>query len=246
MESSLQILQDKGVVGAKECAAQNLSAKDSARVLVTVNSPRKNPDFDALLRAVQQRGLRRRGDAELLLQVLPGDDAQLSSRAHAAYMATPRGAVIADLRRPQHWWTYALTGTAIVLALLSAVLRAVMLFMPLPGGPIVTFMRFVAPVAIWFTLKRVMLASTVALAVSGHRLACVAAGAAKSSSKTKKAIVWSGAAVATAAVVAGAILSLLWRTPLLFVVCCALAVSIVNAQLFLDMSIHNRTRTWWG
>ena len=118
--------------------------------------------------------------------------------------------------------------------------------LPLPGGPIVTFMRFVAPVAIWFTLKRVMLASTVALAVSGHRLACVAAGATKSSSKTKKAIVWSGAAVATAAVVAGAILSLLWRTPLLFVVCCALAVSIVNAQLFLDMSIHNRTRTWWG
>lgn len=234
--SSLEFIEKKGVLGAAECRRNNLSLKEASKVLWKLYPQGRNATVDKWIREVHQFGLKRVGDMELFLKTLADGkgDTKLADRAKKVYLATARGAVIADLKRPAHWYFYILFVLSIMLSWASLglyVFNAVApTTVPDPATMIIiTVIREIAPPVVWLSLKKVVVATFFAALYSGRRLAVVAAGTAKNK-KVAKAMPYVDLSVAVVAVVTCGVLSLYMRTPFLFVAGSLLAVYLLRKK----------------
>ena len=196
-------LAARGIPGAAEAGKRGVAGRELAAVLTTVNPAGKTPAFDAVLRAVHQPGLRRLGDAALLVETL-GDgrgDAGLSARARAAYLGTVRGRIVADLRKPHHWVLY---GAAVFAAALYASrLSAPLLFPGVPDG------------VLMFLVRKAVLVAGAAAAYSAYRISAVVVPPSATAAMRRTAPVASACAAGIAMPVAA-----YFGTPLLFVAAC--------------------------
>jgi hypothetical protein len=234
--SSLEFIEKKGVPGAAECRRNNLSLKEASKVLWKLYPQGRNPIVDKWIRDVHQFGLKRVGDMELFLKTL-GDgkgDAKLSERAKAVYLATPRGAVIADLKRPHHWYFYILFVLSVMLSWASLGLYVFKAVAPatVPDPMtmiIITVLRELAPPVVWMILKKVVVSTFFAALYSGRHLAIAAASTSKKS-KAAQALPYVELSVAIVAIVACGVLSLYMRTPFLFVAGSVLAVYLLRKK----------------
>lgn len=210
VDAALAALDAKGVSGAANCRQVAMDVRDAARILVTVNPAGHNKDFDKALRAAHQLGLRRRGDAELLLRVHGADGKALETRAKKAYLGTVRGALAHDIMaNTEHY--YAMTSACVVAALVVTV--TVCKFMP--TNPYARIIRTPAWVCVKIAVAALFVSSiwstyelSKAAAKLGHRKAgdamkyvrlpvaatCIAVGTAMSRSAPYMFVVGCGAA----------------------------------------------------
>jgi len=220
VDASLAALQAKGVLGAGESRRVSKSVRDAARVVCTVNPPRKSSVLDAVLRAVHQPGLRRRGDAELLLEVHGSDGRSLAARARKRYLRTLRGALTIDLvTNPAHSYLLA-SGAALVVLSVAAIACRVLRDQSFVA-------RAARPVA-WVGVKVAVLAVFLSVLWSARSLARAAMGLTTKSSAERSADRYGRPAAAAALAVGGAYLGR--DKPLLFVVGCAAAVYVLSAS----------------
>ena len=103
IKSSLQALDEQGVLGAKEALARLESgdakhAYDCAVILNAVNPPNASPKFDALLREVNQPGMSRLGTIHLLLKIHVSTP-NVGAAAREIQAQTALGAVTADWKK---------------------------------------------------------------------------------------------------------------------------------------------------
>lgn len=234
--SSLEFIEKKGVQGAAECRRNNLSLKEASKVLWKLYPRGRNATVDKWIRDVHQFGLKRVGDMELFLRTL-GDgkgDVKLADRAKNAYLATPRGAVIADLKKPRHWYFYVLFLLSFMLSCASFGLYVFKAVAPVTVPDpvtmiIITVLREVAPPVVWLILKKVVLSTFFAAIFSGRHLAIAATSTAQKS-KAAKALPYIEMSVAIVAVVTCGVMSLYTRTPFLFVAGSLVAVYLLRKK----------------
>jgi hypothetical protein len=233
---SLEFIEKKGVPGAAECRRNNLSLKEASKVMWKLYPLGRNATVDKWIRDVHQFGLKRVGDMELFLTTL-GDgkgDAKLADRAKAVYLATPRGAVIADLRRPHHWYFYTLFVLSLLLTWASMALYVFKTIAPVTVPDPATMMVMtvlidIAPPVVWMILKKIVVSTFFAALYSGRHLAIAAASTAKKS-KAARALPYVELSVAIVAVVTCGVLSLYMRTPFLFVAGSLVAVFLMRKK----------------
>lgn len=234
--SSLEFIEKKGVVGAAECRRNNLSLKEASKVLTKLYPAGRSNVVDKWIRDVHQFGLRRVGDMELFLTTL-GDgkgDSKLADRSKAIYLSTARGAVIADLKRPAHYYFYILFVITSGLFWTSIGLYVFKLVAPIAVPDpvttmIITLLREVAPPLVWMALKKAVVSTFFAALYSGRRLAAVAASTSKNKT-VAKAMPYVELSIAAVAIIACAVLSLYLRTPLLFVAGSLVAVFLMRRK----------------
>lgn len=217
LNASLDALSGKGVSGASEARKSAVNLKDAARILITVNPPRKNKVFDSMLREAHQLGLRRIGDAELLLQVHGKDGKSIATKAKKAFLGTVRGVLLRDIvANPEHNYLWASLAVTVVLSAASLVLPIVIRYYPV--------IPWLTRPVVWQAVK-VAVALTFAATV-WSALALWNAVSSAFKKKTAKAQPYVRASVAAALVAAGAVM---YRgAPFTFVVACALAVMVLR------------------
>lgn len=230
---SLEFIEKKGVPGAAECRRNNLSLREASKVLWKLYPQGRNAVVDKWIRDVHQFGLKRAGDMDLFLKTL-GDgkgDAKLADRANALYLATPRGAVIADLKRPHHWYFYILFSLSIILSFISFGLYVFNTAYPdtVSTDPMTMIIRNVAPPVVWMILKKTVVSTFFSALYSGRHLAIAAASTAKNS-KASKVLPYVELSVAVIAIVTCGVLSLYMRTPFLFVAGSLLVVYLLRKK----------------
>ena len=218
LQASLDALSAKGVSGASEARQSAVGLKDAARVLTTVNPPRHNKAFDALLREAHQLGLRRRGDAELLLQVHGKDGKSIATNAKKTFEMTVRGALTRDIvSNPSHNYLWASLAVIVILAAASVALPIAMLYYPII--PMATRM------IVWQAIKVAVFATFASSMWSALSLWSAVSSTFKK--RAGRALPYARAVIATALVVAGAVTSR--AAPFTFVVACSLAIVVLRA-----------------